>query len=116
MLTGCDKSRISVGMIGNKMPSRISYHFHLFSGQKNGTVKVKNEQIINIEYEVEINDGSLSIGLQNPSKEIIWESNFTEGHSETNTVEVTADKEGKYKIIIKGQKAKGSFNVSWKVK
>ncbi|HOP34299.1 MAG: hypothetical protein WCQ84_01215 [Defluviitoga tunisiensis] len=37
-------------MIGNKMPYRISYHFHLFSGQKNGTVKVKNEQIINIEY------------------------------------------------------------------
>ena len=50
MLTGCDKSSISIGMIGNKMLYRISYHFHLFSGQKNGTVKVKNEQIINIEY------------------------------------------------------------------
>ena len=49
MLTGCDKSSISIGMIGNKMPYRISYHFHLFS-DKNGTVKVKNEQIINIEY------------------------------------------------------------------
>ncbi|HOB15592.1 MAG TPA: hypothetical protein PK894_00765 [Defluviitoga sp.] len=115
MFTGCEQQgKISIGMAGSKTPFRISYHFTLFSGQKDGTVRVKTEQKIIIEYKVEINDGILYIGIQSPSHEIIWESIFDGDQSETNTVEIDAVEKGTYNIIIKGQEAKGSFDVSWK--
>jgi len=60
-----------------------------------------------------VDDGALTIQFVDPDGNAIWEETFLE--DEKNVFDFTAKASGRYSLVVAGDKAEGSFDLSWDV-
>lgn len=109
--SGCF-SGLRVGYVGNNVGNQISATYQLYDGTQEKVIKVDEGQTILFSYTSVVEKGTLTIEVRDTDKDKI-------GELETNTAgtqAIMADKTGDYRLIIKGDDTKGSFDVSWEVK
>lgn len=118
LLSGCMPSDVKIGEARIRMfgadKGRISYDFSNFTGFESGSIQAKTGQIISLDYETAINEGSLIIEWQDPNGGIVWRKNLVK--SEVGYDEIISQPSGTYTITIQGKDASGQFDVSWKIK
>ncbi|MBP2116154.1 hypothetical protein [Paenibacillus silagei] len=108
LLTSCDKK---IMYVGSSTKSKISGSYKLFTGTEEKKLSMKSGETISIDYKSKVEKGRLSMKLYGPDNEVLTEL----ATNESGTEKVEAGKDGKYRIEIKGQDAKGSFKVAFKV-
>jgi hypothetical protein len=117
LLSSCNSSNIIDADIRMKIRShqegRISKSYRTFSGLERETFQVEKGQIISLNYEAIVENGSLIIELQNPNGEIIWREIL--GKSCRGTDELYIKYPGRYTILIQGREAGVDLDISWKI-
>jgi len=111
LLASCSQSQIRVGWIGNAIGDQTTAKYTTFSGTQEKAERLESGETLNLSYDVEVNKGTLTLQIQDPNHEVIWENAFTEDSSDS--VMLLAEKAGKYTILIQGKRTGGSFAVSW---
>ena len=124
LLSSCNLSNIHIGnlkigevrlgMAGKNLPGQISYSFRSFTGFESNTARIEKGQSLYLDYEVQLESGNLTILVEAADGNLIWERDFDE--SDQDQVEIPVEEPGSYAVYIKGNKARGSFELEWKVK
>jgi methionine-rich copper-binding protein CopC len=89
----------------NKMNS--SYRF--FHGFKSKNVNLKQGEELTINYKSEVQSGSLTLKVLDSKGDVI---KVFEGNTE-GTENLKADTDKKLKIVVEGNKTRGSYEISW---
>ena len=69
--------------------------------------------MIELDYDVEVEEGMLTIELLDPDGDRVFHRTFREAASDV--VFVSAPRRGRYQLRIEGEGTKGSYDVSWDV-
>lgn len=104
---------VRIGMMGSNSPRGMAYQYRTFSGFEQGSLETKSAGSIDLEYDVAITKGSLTIQVMDPSEETLWEKDFDE--SAQGRVELEAEQPGRYQIFVQADDAGGSFELTWDV-
>ncbi len=113
-LVGC---RIKSGTFAEacvELPDSISCQSTTFNGNKTYTVRAKAAQTLVLDYDVTIDKGGMDIQMQNADGDVIWETSIDD--AATDTVDLAIEKDGKYRVVLKGDSMGGEYEVSWDVK
>ncbi|RKD30528.1 hypothetical protein [Thermohalobacter berrensis] len=109
LLVGC--SSVKIGWVGTNVPGHIKAKFKSFTGEESGGFIAKKGQKVVLEYEINISEGGFSISVQGPDDNKVFSESKGKGKEE-----ITIEKDGMYKVIVKGNKAEGNFDIKWEVK
>ena len=110
--TGCESfSGISIMKSGQTTSKYMKYKYKLFDGVHNAPFHMKENTKVKINYDLNIEKGSLVIKMINSEKESIWESKFNESIKDEIVLEFK--EEGKYKLIVEGEKSKGGVKIEY---
>ncbi len=113
VLASCGQfSGIKMGYVGTNTNHQITGTYQLLDGTETKYISLEAGQTIIFTYKSTVEKGSLTIKFSDPDGKTIVE--FTPGTS--GTEEVTASKSGNYKLTIKGDDNKGSFDIRWEIK
>ena len=117
LLSSCEFSNIKIGevrmMFGSNEDGHISYTFSTFTGFERGSAQAERGQIINFEYQANVDQGTLNIEWQDPVGEVMWQKSLL--GSDHGQDEFVIESSGEYTIIIQGKEASGDFDVSWEI-
>lgn len=108
LLTGCN---FSIGYVNNSSTKKASASFVLLSASEEKIIKLESEDTITFDYELEEKKGELSATFIDSSGDIVYEF-------EPNTkgkIDLYIEEDDSYKLIIKGDKAKGSYKFEWTI-
>ena len=114
LLIGCGaRSSLRVGWVANDGPTRRRARYTSFSGLERASFRAEAGEMIEIEYEVEVAEGTLTIELLDPEGDRVVYERFEEHDSDM--VAVSAPRSGRYRLRIEGEKTRGRYDVSWEV-
>jgi NADPH:quinone reductase-like Zn-dependent oxidoreductase len=113
LLAACEADRVAVGMRETNLPGQWQATYTTFSGTKVDTFRADAGQSLVLDYETEVDKGSLSIQVENPDDEVLWDVAFDEGGADTIRVDLNQD--GRYAIVLKGEDAGGSWDLEWEL-
>jgi hypothetical protein len=97
---------------GTNTNREITATYELLDGTQTKDIPVKDKDVINFKYSSTVEEGELSIMVEDADKEQVTE--FASGTS--GEAIIGADKDGDYRLVIRGKNTRGSFNISWEVK
>lgn len=107
-LSGCTKR---IMWSGNDLPGHKKASYKSFTGTEARAFQVQKGQTVSFEYDSKVDKGTLSIKVLDSAKNEVMELPTGEKGSK----ELKVEKEGKYKLVITGDKTGGSFDIRWKV-
>lgn len=113
LLTACEADRVAVGMRETNLPGQWQATYTTFSGTEVDTFSVDAGQTLVLEYETEVEKGSLTIQVENPDDEVLWDTSFDEG--DADTVRVDLEQDGRYAIVLIGEDTGGSWDLEWEI-
>jgi len=108
-LIGCTSS---ISYYSYDLPGHNKMGFSYLNGTQSEAIKAKKGQTIVLNYETKVTKGDLSINMYDPDKKDV-------AQIETNSIgtkEILAKKDGIYHMKIYAKKARGNYNLKWKVK
>ena len=118
MLTGCGApghgaAAYRVGFVGSSGPGHAEYRYTAFDGVERHTFHAEAGQVIDLDYEVAVDKGALSLELVAPDGKSLWEETFHENGAGSQALALPQD--GVYTVRMSGQATAGRFDVSWRV-
>jgi hypothetical protein len=114
LLVACGKSSLEVGMIETKLAGRWKASYVTFTGTKEDTIRAQARQILELQYDVKVDKGDLSIKVGRHEREAMWDASLQEDAKDT--VEFVLGQGGPYTIVVEGDNAGGGFDLSWKLR
>lgn len=106
-------ANVQIGMVENSGLNSTHARFHTLSGRKTWREQLSSGDSLVLEYEAEIEKGSLTLKVESPEDEVIWETTLTEGEDAADQIEVNASENGTYTIAVIGDGAGGSYELAW---
>jgi hypothetical protein len=113
VLSGAVNPDIRAGYVGTSEEVAMSYTFERFSGEEVAVVDVTTTGALAIDYEFEIEEGSLELRVVGVNGQSIFRERFSSSISDTVLLDVTTLEAAE--IYVYGNNAAGSFTVSWEV-
>lgn len=104
---------VRIGMLETRGPNHMAYSYTTFSGHESAPVDLDSGQTLTIDYQVQMTKGGLTLEIQDPQNDVLWQKSFQTDASET--IELQAQETGQHAIIIAAESAGGSVDVSWYV-
>ena len=104
---------LQVGMVETSGFNSTQARFHTLTGRKSWREELQEGDTFSLEVEAEVNKGSLSLQVENPQVDVIWEKTITEGESADETITLAAGESGAYTIAIVGDGAGGRYELTW---
>jgi hypothetical protein len=111
LLTSCSSTKI--GWVEMNYGNDFEASYQLFDGEERERIQLDAGDTFSLSYEVGVDDGALTIQFVDPDGNAIWEETFLE--DEENVFDFTAKASGRYSLVVAGDKAEGSFDLSWDV-
>jgi hypothetical protein len=111
MVVGC--SRVQIGWIETSLPGQFKASYQTFTGTERRRVRLQEGEMLALAYEATVEKGTLAFEVQDPSGESIW--SLTLDQEDTGSVDLTAERGGNYRIVVRGEDTGGSFNLNWEV-
>jgi hypothetical protein len=112
--SGCDQFKINRNYVVTSLPGLIRASFQTFDLEESQPVGMQAGQTIDIQYKAELTKGHVIFQLLDPDGEVVWEKSVGEDISEQVTL--NAEKTGRYRVNVVGEKAGGSYEITWEVK
>jgi uncharacterized RDD family membrane protein YckC len=114
LLCSCFRPQANLMSLDSKSLGHTSYNFQSFSGVERAEVPGQGGRSIQLEYQATISSGSLSITVENPQREVVWQADLPAGAKSSHEVQMIAmNQGGNYVIVVEGKEAVGSLDVSW---
>jgi hypothetical protein len=113
LLVSCGGPTVKVGWVGSTGARSIAYRYRTFTGVERKRARLEAGETLVLDYEVTVAEGALTLQVQAPAGEAVWEATFRE--DESGTVEETVERGGAYEIVILGESTQGSFELSWEI-
>jgi hypothetical protein len=113
ILAGCGHSRFQLGWVESNQPGRFGASYATFSGSEIRTVRVGDGQTLLLKYKVEVDKGAVTFRVEGPDARVLWHTTLS-GDTQ-DAVELRVDEAGRCAIIVRGDGAGGSFDLSWEV-
>jgi len=113
IITGCTSffsSGSVTGFSSSQHGTVMNARFKSFNGVRGARFKLSQGDIVRIKYELNCEDGSLTLTFEKKDGSILFSTTDTVG-----TEEISVDSNERYTIRLTGQKARGSYNLSWTV-
>jgi hypothetical protein len=97
---------------GTNTNREITATYELLDGTQTKDIPVKNKDVINFKYASTVEEGELTITLEDADNEQVTQfATDTSGEAI-----IGADMDGDYRLVIRGKNTRGSFSISWEVK
>lgn len=113
LLTACEADRVAIGMRETNLPGEWQATYTTFSGTEVDTFRADAGQTLVLQYETDVEKGSLTIQVENPDDEVLWDAAFDEGDADAVTVDLNQD--GRYAIVLTGEDTGGSWDLEWEI-
>lgn len=113
LLAGCQADTVEIGMVETKLANDWRASYTTFTGTKTDRLQAEAGQTLRLGYDVEVSKGTLTIEVQNPDDGVVWDLSLAEGDS--GAVEVPVEQEGTYTLVLRGDDAGGSFDLTWNI-
>lgn len=114
-LVGCSgRSSLRRGWVETSGLSHLDIRYNYFEGVERRSFRAAEGQDINLEADLQVEEGALTVRLLDPSGELIWEESYTEDAEFSLAVE--AERTGRYKLQVEGESAEGGFEMDWEVR
>jgi len=123
---GCGaRSSLRIGWLESGGPRHKTARYRTFSGVERASFRVEEGQTVEIDYEINVEKGTLTLSVTDPDGEIVWEETFEEAVGDGGEPELSFRGEhalepvaqtGRYKLRIEGDRTGGSFDLSWEVR
>jgi hypothetical protein len=104
---------VRIGMLETRSPNHMAYSYTTFSGHESAPLELVSGQTLTIDYQVRMTKGDLTLEIQDPQNDVLWQKSFQADASET--IELQARENGQHFIVIAAESAGGSVDVSWRV-
>jgi hypothetical protein len=104
---------VRIGMLETRGPNHMAYSYTTFSGHESAPLELVSGQTLTIDYQVRMTKGDLTLEIQDPQSDVLWQKRFQADASEN--IELQAQKNGQHSIVIAAESAGGSVDVSWTV-
>lgn len=107
-LTSCSRQ---VGWVGLNYGNMIDVSYQLFDGKKVERIQIDAGDTFTLMYDIEVDDGSLKLQLNDPDRQQVWEATFLDDTEDVLTFR--AESSGRYTLNILGDQTKGGFELRW---
>jgi hypothetical protein len=114
LLVGCGSSTLKIGWRETSGLKRKHASYNTFDGVQRKYLRARAGQTIEMECDVTVEKGALSVNLTAPDGQELWEETFEESREAFFNTTVTEG--GRYILRIEGEKTGGGFDISWNVK
>jgi hypothetical protein len=111
LLVGCRGSSVRLGWIETSSPGHIAASYSEFTGTEVRTIQAQPGDTLCLEYDAEVDKGSLRLEVEDPFGQIIWCTSLCEDCGESNALPV--EEGGCYTVLVWGEETAGSFDLSW---
>jgi len=111
ILSGCDSSTIKLDWVCFNGPNKLDCNYSLFTGQETKEIFLNKSEILEVDFEGEVDSGLLILEIEDPQGQIIWKTENTDQYIGCRTIPVFLT--GRYHLIAIGQDTKGSFQIEW---
>lgn len=113
LMIGCGRSSLRVGWRETSGLRHKTARYRSFDGLERASFRAQAGESIELEYEVEVEEGMLTLTLTDPDGEPLWEETFEQDAADV--LRLSAPRDGRYRLRIEGNSTRGAFNVSWQV-
>jgi hypothetical protein len=113
LLAACGHSSIQIGFVENNISKHWTAHYTTFSGTKATSLNANEGQVLVLDYDVHVTKGILNIKLTDPYDEAIWEIPIDKDNADKIPINIYQD--GRYTIVLTGEDAGGSWDITWVV-
>jgi hypothetical protein len=115
LVVGCRaRSSVRIGWRENSGLKHTTARYASFSGVERKSFRLEAGQTLAIDYDVEVEKGTMTLSWVDPDGETLWEETFEEGAADE--VALSASQSGRHKLLIEGRNTGGSFDLSWRVR
>jgi methionine-rich copper-binding protein CopC len=114
VLIGCGaRSSVKIGWRGSDSRKRTWASYVSFGGLERKSFRAEAGEMIELDYDVEVEEGALTIQLLDPEEDRVFHRTFRESAADVELM--SAPRSGRYELRIEGEGTKGSYDVSWSV-
>jgi len=113
LLVGCGGTSLRIGWRESDRLNRSTARYVSFSGVERKGFRAEAGEMIEVDYDVEVEEGALTISLLDPQENRVFHRTFRERAADVESM--SAPRSGRYKLRIEGEATKGSYDVSWDV-
>ena len=110
LLVGCSTSNLKIGYISSGVGNTLTASYYYFDGIESRKIEGEPGEIITIAYNSEVKKGNLEMKIESPTGEVYP---LPTEHNSEEIVEIFVDKTGTFRLIVMGERTRGSFSVSW---
>jgi len=109
LLSACTTTKI--GWVGTNIGNTFRASYQRFDGREIERIRLGAGESFALSYEVEVDEGSLTLQILDPGGDLVWEETYLEDTD--STFEFTPKNSGRYAIRIEGDQTQGSFELNW---
>ena len=113
LLAGCAQSNLEIGMVETNLPGRWRASYATFDGTKTDRLEADAGQTLVLDAEAEVDKGNLTIEVRDPDDRVLWDLSLEQDGEES--MELVLEQTGRYGIVVEGDNAGGSFNLTWEL-
>ncbi len=110
LAVGCSSSNLKVGYVSTGVGNTFNASYFYFDGIESRSIEGGPGDVITIAYNSEVKKGSLEMKIQSPMGEVYC---LPTDLTSEEMLEIKVDKSGTYRLIIMGERTRGSFSVAW---
>lgn len=111
MLTSCTRQ---IGWVGLNYANTFDFAYQFFDGKETTKIDLGTGDTLWLSYDIEVNDGALSLELMDSEQAIVWQTTFLEDAK--NVFEFVPETGGRYTLNIIGDGTNGGVVLRWKIK
>jgi hypothetical protein len=113
LLAACGQCKLQFGWVASNRPGCFEANYATFSGSEVRSLRVDAGEMLVFEYSARVTEGALTISVEGPEDEILWVVSLDEDSADA--MELPVEPGGHYSVVVCGDSAGGSFDLSWKV-
>jgi hypothetical protein len=111
LLVGCSQSSSRFGWVETSSPGHVKATYAEFNGTETRTVLAQPGETLYLEYDAEVDNGSLQLEVYDPYGETVWCVALCRDCGETKALPVYMA--GCYTISVRGEATEGGFDLKW---
>lgn len=111
LAVGCDGA--SIGVVETNGLNSTRANFETLNERKSRDENLARNEVLTLNYLVQVEKGALTVQIENPQEEVVWEWSGSAGDTVDDQVAIRAEEAGEYTIAVVGDGAGGRYELSW---
>lgn len=113
LVTGCTGDSLEIGMVETHLGDEWRASYTTFTGTKSDTFQADAGQTLVLDYEVQVEKGTLYVVLENPDDEVVWKMSLQEDNA--GTPQISLEQDGRYTLRLRGEDTGGGWDLTWDI-